>query len=339
MTQATPVYKVLKELHEDEEPSSWTKSVLSENPEGGGKLVLARLHKEKILQFYTYRESAEGLTPEIRKRLVEKATAMFNEEDARFAAINNKVVGLTHPNIAKVIKVEKDPQTKDTVVVFEYAPGKSIADITSGMTVEAMIPFFLNMIEAVIFMHQNSLLHLNLKSKRIRVDDGLNLSVKLTDFGYAADFGKFEDYYFPAPGYCAPEVALKQKDKIGETSDLYSLGAIMYHCMARVAPFPERASADTPGSLADAIAGESEPMKPSEKNPHILEMPYIGGIPYKIDSAKVLQLEEIVMDLIQKNVEDRKIRTALELSEKISAIFKDACKDRMTPSSSITFGI
>jgi hypothetical protein len=45
------------------------------------------------------------------------------------------------------------------------------------------------------------------------------------------------------------------------------------------------------------------------------------------------------MGLIKKNVDDRPIRTAPELGERISAIFPEACRDKMIASGSITLSV
>jgi serine/threonine protein kinase len=335
-------FAVIRELCEDEEASGWTKSVLAINQEEGKKVLITRLSKDKIIRFYTYRENASKLTPAKMTALHEKAEKKYKEEEEKFISINKKVKGLSHPNIAKVIGAGIDSGTNENIVLTEFASGMTVYKITEGMPVACMAPLFLQMIDAVSFMHQNSLLHLNLKPRRIRVLEEQNgFLLKLTDFGYAVNFGEFNESYLPTPPFCAPEVALLEKDKIGETSDLYSLGAIMYYCMTRVLPFPDREQIETPNELIEVLKTEySEPMTPSQRKPDILEMPYVGGIPYKVDSEKVLQLEKIVMGLIQRDVNARPVKKASQLFNLVKDVFSEAVENRFSSSATIsTMGI
>ena len=330
-------FAVLREMSEEDEASGWVKSALA--VKDGKKVVGMRLNKDKILKFYTYRTDVDKLTQEKLTAIKVKAEAKFKEEEARFERVNKKVIGLSHPNITKVTYVGTDTATNETIVVLEYAPGLSIYKTTEGMPVACMAPIFLQLIDAVVFMHQKKLLHLNLKPRRIRIkddDDGFSFKLKLTDFGYAMDFGKFDEGYLPTPPFCAPEVAFQQKDKIGATSDLYSVGTIMYYCMARVLPFPDREEIETPRELVEVLKTETEPMLLSERRPEVLDMPYVGGFKYKVDSEKVKKLEEIVMGLIKKNVEDRPIKSALALAEAVLAIFPEAEANKFTSSATMT---
>ena len=107
--------------------------------------------------------------------------------------------------------------------------------------------------------------------------------------------------------------------------------------MTRVLPFPDRDPIETPRELVEVLKTEhSEPMPPSQRRPDILDMPYVGGIPYKVDSGKVLKLEEIVMGLIQRNVNARPIKTTVELHRKISAIFPEAGGGGFSSSATLT---
>ncbi len=332
-------FKIIRVLRDDEESSSWIKSQIVTTTDTGKMVIASRLNKDKIIKHYSYIPNPELAPPDDdplapppvtvnygdeMTQAREYANVRYKEELQRFLESNRKALGLTHPNIVGAIEIRKDTATGEDFVVREFYNGDSIYDMTKGLLVEGMIPIFLGVIDAVDFIHRKRLLHLNLKPMRIRVvHTEYGFQVKLTDFGYAADFGKIGDFVHGVPAFSAPEVIFKQKEKIGETSDLYSIGAIMYYCMTRALPFPLRNGAKSMDRLIDMVEREHEPMKPSDQNPAIIENP-TEKIKLNREPEKVKLLEELVMGLIKKEPSKRTIKTARDLQMKITGIFQDA---------------
>ncbi len=344
-------FNIIRALRDDEESSSWIKSQIVTTTDTGKMAIASRLNKDKIIKHYSYIPNPE-LAPLEEGPLArppvtvnygdemtqarEYANIRYKEELQRFIESNKKALGLTHPNIVGVMELRKDQTTGEDIIIREFYMGDSIYDMTKGLLVEGMVPIFLGVIDAVDFIHRKRMLHLNLKPMRIRVvHTEYGFQVKLTDFGYASDFGKIGDFVHGVPSFSAPEVIFKQKREIGETSDLYSIGAIMYYCMTRALPFPLRNGAKSMDRLIDMVEREHEPMKPSDQNPAIIENP-TEKIKLNREPEKVKLLEDLVMGLIKKEPSDRLVKSAVDLHKKISAIFKGVKSGIAAPSATFS---
>src|SRR5207249_7449412 len=67
-----------------------------------------------------------------------------------------------------------------------------------------------------------------------------------------------------SPGYIAPEQASRQHGKVSALSDVYSLGALLYHLITGRAPFAA-------GSVAETVqqALHDDPLSPRALNPSV----------------------------------------------------------------------
>ena len=106
----------------------------------------------------------------------------------------------------------------------------------------AKIGWFAGVCEAVAAAHEAQILHRDLKPSNILIDAHGNAVV--TDFGLA----KFLDeenhpskltatgQVLGTPGYMAPE-QVNASNKLGMTTDVYGLGAVLYYLLVGRAPF------------------------------------------------------------------------------------------------------
>jgi serine/threonine protein kinase len=100
----------------------------------------------------------------------------------------------------------------------------------------------------------------------------------ILDFGLAREFVQDvhltqEGQVFGTPTYMSPEQARAQRSKIGPSTDIYSLGVILYELIAGRPPFQ--------GSMAEVFAQilTQEPEPPSKHQPDL--DPIIGSIALK----------------------------------------------------------
>lgn len=145
---------------------------------------------------------------------------------------------LSHPNVIRVLNFFR---ANDTVyMVMEYEHGRTLQEFIQkhqGHISERFLRgVFTRMLNGLREVHSNKLLHLDLKPSNIYLRSD-NTPV-LIDFGAARqtlvnDQPMLKPMY--TPGFASPEHYGTRKD-LGPWSDIYSVGASMYACLAGSAP-------------------------------------------------------------------------------------------------------
>lgn len=145
---------------------------------------------------------------------------------------------LSHPNVIRVLNFFRANET--VYMVMEYEHGRTLQEFIQkhqGHISERFIRgVFTRMLNGLREVHSNKLLHLDLKPSNIYLR-GDNTPV-LIDFGaarqtLATDQPILKPMY--TPGFASPEHYGSRKD-LGPWSDIYSVGASMYACIAGSAP-------------------------------------------------------------------------------------------------------
>jgi serine/threonine protein kinase len=159
--------------------------------------------------------------------------------------------------------VERDGA--DLYLVMEYIAGRSLAEVLSAARPmpDSAARLIEQVAEGLEAVHACGLLHRDLKPSNIIVgDDGLP---RLVDFGTAAHLGStaLRGLSGTAP-YMAPEQAREEWTRIDFRSDVYGLGATLYHLLTGIPPHP---GASTSASLERARQGVVTP--PRELNPAV----------------------------------------------------------------------
>ena len=145
---------------------------------------------------------------------------------------------LSHPNVIRVLNFFR---ANDTVyMVMEYEQGRTLQEFIQkhqGHISERFIRgVFTRLLNRLREVHSHKLLHLDLKPSNVYLRSD-NTPV-LIDFGAArqtllSDQPMLKPMY--TPGFASPEHYGSRVD-LGPWSDIYSVGASMYACLAGVAP-------------------------------------------------------------------------------------------------------
>jgi TRAP transporter TAXI family solute receptor len=125
---------------------------------------------------------------------------------------------------------------------MDYVVGTDLAErLRSGpIPPRDAAELMLKVARAVHSAHEMGVIHRDLKPANILLDD--SGAPQVTDFGLAKLFGQEGDLTatgnaMGTPGYMPPEQATGCWLAVGETSDVYSLGAILYATLTGRAPF------------------------------------------------------------------------------------------------------
>jgi serine/threonine protein kinase len=150
---------------------------------------------------------------------------------------------ISHPNVVRVLNFFRANET--VYMVMGYESGHSLQEHIARLNAkgsklgEAFIrQIFTGVCGGLREVHANKLLHLDLKPANIYLrTDGTPI---LLDFGAArqtinADVPKLTPMY--TPGFAPPELYSKAA-ALGPWSDIYSIGASMFACMAAAPPQP-----------------------------------------------------------------------------------------------------
>ena len=136
---------------------------------------------------------------------------------------------LAHPNIVPVF--EADVQDKHPYLVFEYVPGRTLADLlaTGGaMPAIEAADLMLDVLDALVAAHAAGVIHRDVKPSNVLVD--ASGRARVMDFGIASPVrgdqpGAGRPAYTGTPGYMAPEVAQGQVATPGV--DVFSAGMVL----------------------------------------------------------------------------------------------------------------
>jgi hypothetical protein len=177
--------------------------------------------------------SASPAVPEENLQVFRYGLKCFFEEGKALA-------GLAHPNVVRVTNFFR---ANDTVyMVMRYERGRNLQEHIerkSGPLKDAWIrDTFVGLLHGLREVHSNKLLHLDIKPGNIYLrNDGTPI---LIDFGAARQTLTSEGVRLPpmyTPGFASPEHH-GERSQLGPWSDIYSVGASMYACLAASPPPP-----------------------------------------------------------------------------------------------------
>lgn len=138
-----------------------------------------------------------------------------------------------HPNI---IKYYHHIESKEHLYIFtNRIYGKNLCDILEEdpLPKELIIPIMTQLLETVKYLHENLIMHRDIKLENIMLTDN---KITLLDFGFATFFTKYMIFkdICGSLHYISPEM---YKENYCYTTDLWSLGIVFYIICSRKFPF------------------------------------------------------------------------------------------------------
>jgi serine/threonine-protein kinase len=185
---------------------------------------------------------------------------------ARFRREIDIVSRLDHPNLVRALDVL---QTRSHLyLVLEYVPGSDLGTVVKErgrLPVSEAVNYTTQAARALGYAHSQGIVHRDVKPTNLLLASGG--LVKLTDLGLARSFGQKDNGLtmhgacLGTPDFMAPEQA-EDARSVGPASDLYSLGATLFHLLtgelhlggSTYMPKLQALLAAPPRSLAEARA-------------------------------------------------------------------------------------
>ncbi len=241
------------------------------NSGGFGTTYLAKdsLHRQVVIK-ECYPESICGRSSSaVRVRSRSHETAFRKIVDL-FIEEARKLARLSHPNIVGVHQVFEDNET--AYMALDFVEGRDLQEIIESSRTfkpEVFEDIVVKLLDAVEFIHNEGILHRDISP------DNILLSTRnepvLIDFGAARETVSRATRYLGGmqavkDGYSPQEFYVADADQ-GPSSDLYALGASLYHVMtknipphaqARLAAVASRGD-DPYISIKTLVSGYSEP--------------------------------------------------------------------------------
>jgi serine/threonine-protein kinase len=163
------------------------------------------------------------------------ARSLHNEEGAlvRFRQELDIVSRLDHPNVVRAYDVAQ--RRNELFLVLEYVDGCDLAKLVAkfgAVPIGDAVGYALQAARALAYAHRCGVVHRDVKPANLLL--ARNGVIKLADLGLA-QFLSHEDRdgkptCLGTPEFMAPEQA-RNSDRVDARSDLYSLGATLYHLL------------------------------------------------------------------------------------------------------------
>jgi serine/threonine protein kinase len=181
----------------------------------------------------------------LRRRVALKVIKLgmdTREVIARFNTERQALALMSHPNIARVFDAGSSDEGRP-YFVMEYVPGIPITDYCdrNRLSTRDRLALFIPVCQAVQHAHQKGVIHRDLKPSNVLVaiEDGRPVP-KVIDFGVAKATNQqlTEQTFFTrhgvllgTPEYMSPEQADPGPLEVDTTTDIYSLGVLLYELL------------------------------------------------------------------------------------------------------------
>ncbi|MBZ5601287.1 MAG: serine/threonine protein kinase [Acidobacteriia bacterium] len=198
---------------------------------------------------------------------------------SRFQTERRLLASLGHNHITRLLDGGVST-AGDPYLITEYIDGELIDDFCDSrkLDVKARIRIFLQVCDAVDYAHRNLIVHRDLKPGNILVNS--QGEAKLLDFGTASLLARQSDVTVTrlrmlTPRYASPEEL--RGERVNTSTDIFSLGVILYEQLTGAWPFGERSSmlsdlnrvakdviARPPSTAVTAACAEQRSVAPAE---------------------------------------------------------------------------
>lgn len=175
-------------------------------------------------------------------KLLQAEAAIKEHWRAQFMQESRISAQLNHPNLRRTLHA--GTLADQPYIVLEYVEGPTLAELIKQhkkLPIDLCIYIAKELARAIAAVHRNKVLHRDIKPQNIFLS--MSGAVKLGDLGSAHELADVSPLTIGTPAYMSPEYILGQE--VGESSDLFSLGAVLYEILTGEVAFVNRTLAST----------------------------------------------------------------------------------------------
>jgi eukaryotic-like serine/threonine-protein kinase len=216
--------------------------------------ILRRIGSGGMADVYCAEDSHLGR--QVAIKVLHRRFAQDQEFVERFRREAKSAAGLNHPNVVGVF--DRGEHEGTYYIAMEFLTGRTLKDIVTAeapLPQERVIDVGTQILEAAGFAHRHGVIHRDFKPHNVIVDE--HGHAKVTDFGIArAGASEMTETgsIMGTAQYLSPEQA--QGHAVTATSDIYSIGVMLYEMLAGRLPF------EGDSAVAVALKHLSEPPPP-----------------------------------------------------------------------------
>ncbi len=192
-----------------------------------------------------------GRSVALKRLRIKEADSKFHGPFLAEAAITGQ---LDHPNIVPIHDVGID-EAGVPFYTMKQVSGLPWNETIQKLSRQENLDILMRIADAVAYSHDKKIIHRDIKPENVLL--GSYGEVLLTDWGLALSLSELSDmkvdHAVGTPGYMPPEMAWGDQKSISVRSDIYLLGACLYHILVGEPPHPGRTVRDAIYSAAHNI--------------------------------------------------------------------------------------
>ena len=272
--------------------------------------ILRRIGSGGMADVYSAEDTHLGR--QVALKVLHRRFAQDQEFVERFRREASAAAGLQHPNVVNVFDRGRHDGTY--YIAMEHLSGRTLKEIVESeapLAQERVVDLGLQTLQAAGFAHRHGVIHRDFKPHNVIVDE--HGRAKVTDFGIArAGASEMTETgsIMGTAQYLSPEQA--QGHAVTATSDLYSIGVMLYEMLAGRLPF------EGDSAVSIALKHLSEPPTPiSQMRPDVHPA-----------------LESVVMAALAKDPA-RRWQTAEDFAEGLTAAGAQLGEGPVSPGTSV----